>query len=123
MKTPVGGSGIPTPDSPKPASFPYNSMEEVASVLRTGVDKLLELSASKDKEFQTKLLALSSKREADLKEAAAKQNKLSADLEKQKERIDFLQAENDKLAKVIFRTISVSVSRKIFLFVLSLYRF
>ena len=98
-------------------------MEEVASVLRTGVDKFLELSASKDKEFQTKLLALSAKREADLKEAAAKHNKLSADLEKQKEKIDFLQAENDKLAKVTFWTISISVSRRIFLFVLSLYRF
>ena len=87
------------------------------------MDKFLELSASKDKEFQTKLLALSAKREADMMEAAAKHNKLSADLEKQKERIDFLQAENDKLAKVTFRTISVSVSRRIFLFVLSLYRF
>ena len=81
------------------------------------MDRLLELSALKDKEFETKLLALSAKREADLKEAAANHNKLSVDLEKQKEKIDFLQAENDKLAKVTFRIISVSVLRKMFLFV------
>ena len=50
-----------------------------------------------------------------MKEAAAKQNKLVADLRKQKEQIDFLQAENDKLAKVTFEAISISVSRRIFL--------
>ena len=90
-------------------------MEEVASVLRTGVEKLLELSASKEREFQSKLQVLSAKKEADMKEATAKHNKLVADLEKQKERIDCLQAENDKLAKVTFEAISISVSRRIFL--------
>ena len=98
-------------------------MEEVSSVLRMGVEKLLELSALKEREFQSKLQALTAKKEADMKEAAAKHNKLAADLEKQKEQIDFLQAENDKLAKVTFETISVLVSRRIFLSVLSLYRF
>ena len=115
MKTPVGGSGIPTPNSPKPASFPYNSMEEVSSVLRIGMEKLLELSASKEREFQSKLQALTAKKEVEMKEAASKHNKLVADLEKQKERIDFLHAENDKLAKVTFEAIFISLSRRIFL--------
>ena len=58
-----------------------------------------------------------------MKKAVVKHNKLAADLEKQKEQIDFLQAENDKLAKVTSETISFSIWRRIFLFVLSLYRF
>ena len=79
------------------------------------MEKLLELSASKEREFQSKLQALTAKKEADMKEAAAKHNKLAADLEKQKKQIDFLQAENEKLAKVTFEAIFISVSRRIFL--------
>ena len=80
-----------------------------------GVEKLLELSALKEREFQSKLQALSAKKEADMKEAVAKHDKLAADLEKRKVHIDFLQAENDKLAKVTFEAIAISVFRKIFL--------
>ena len=80
-----------------------------------GVEKLLELSALKEREFQSKLQALTAKKEADMKEVIAKHNKLAADLEKQKERIDFLQDEKDKLAKVTFEAIFTSVSRRILL--------
>ena len=74
-----------------------------------GVEKLLELSALKEREFESKLQALTAKKEADMKEAVAKHNKLATDLEKRKVQIDFLQAENDKLAKVTFEAISISI--------------
>ena len=92
------------PDSPKPIPFPYNLMEEVSSVLRIGVEKLLELSALKEREFQSQFQAFAAKKEFKMKEAESKHNKLVADLEKQKDRNDFLQAENERLAKVTFGT-------------------
>ena len=92
------------PDLPKPVSFPYNSMEEVSFVLWIDVEKLLELSALKEREFQSKVQALAAKKEAEMKEAASKHNKLVADLEKQKGQTDFLQAENEKLKRVTFGT-------------------
>ena len=55
-----------------------------------GVEKLLELSALKEREFESKLQALTAKKETDMKEAVAKHNKLVADLEKRKVQIDFL---------------------------------
>ena len=79
-------------------------MEEVSSVFRIGVEKLLELSALKEREFQSKLKSLAAKKEAEMKEAVSKHNKLVADLEKQKGQTDSLQAENEKLKRVTFGT-------------------
>ena len=79
-------------------------MEEVSSVLQLSVEKLLELSALKEREFQSKVQALTDKKEAEMKEAASKHNKLVFDLEKQKGQTEFLQAENEKLIRVNFGT-------------------
>ena len=79
-------------------------MEEVSSVLQIGVEKLLELSASKERELQSKFEALAAKKEAETKEAVSRHNKLVADLEKQKGQTDSLQAENEKLKRVTFGT-------------------
>ena len=79
-------------------------MEEVSSVLRIGMEKLLELSASKERELQSKFQALAGKKEAEIKEAVSKHNKLVADLAKQKGQTDSLQAENEKLKRVNFWT-------------------
>ena len=65
-------------------------MEEVSSVLRIGVEKLLELSALKEREFQYQFQAFAYKKESETKEAESKCNKLVADLEKQKDQTDFL---------------------------------
>ena len=79
-------------------------MEEVSSVLRIGVEKLLEMSALKEKESDSKFKAFAAEKELKIKEAESKQFQLAADLKKRKERTDFLQGENDRLAKVIFVT-------------------
>ena len=80
MKTPVGGLGISMPKSPKSVPFPYYLMEEVSSVLRIGVEKLLEMSALKEREFQSQFQAFAAKKESEMKEAESKHNKLVADL-------------------------------------------
>ena len=51
-RTPIGGQGIPTPNSPKVAPSSSNSMEEVSSALRGYLEKLLELSSLREKEAQ-----------------------------------------------------------------------
>ena len=65
-------------------------MEEVSSVLRIGVEKLLELSALKEREFRSQFQAFAAKKESETKEVESKHKNLVADLEKQKDRTDFL---------------------------------
>lgn len=81
-------------------------MEDVSSVLRLGVERFLELSALKEREAESKLSALAVRKEAEAKEAAAKQNKLSVDLEKQRGQNELLCAENEKMKRVNPRTTS-----------------
>ena len=90
-------------------------MEEVSYVFRIGLEKLLEMSAPKERELQSQFQAFAAKKESETKEAESKHNKLVADLEKQKDRTDFLQAKNERLAKVTFGTSFVFLFRKIFL--------
>jgi len=58
------------------------------------------LSALKERESQSKLQALTAKKEAEMKEVAAKHNKLAVDLERQRGQTNFFQAENEKLKRV-----------------------
>lgn len=81
-------------------------MEEVSSVLRLGVERFLELSALKEREAESRLSALAAKKEAEAKEATAKQNRLAIDLEKLRGRSELLYAENEKMKRVNPRTIS-----------------
>ena len=89
MKTPIGGQGILTPDLPKIAHFSCNSLEEVYAVLRTSLEKVLELSSSKEKETQevrSQLHELTIKREVEAREAhniALKYNELVIEHNKQ----------------------------------------
>ena len=71
------------------------------------MEKFLEMISSKEKELQSQLQALAAKKEAKMKEAELRYNKVVTYRKNQINRVDFFQLENDKLAKVIFSTIFV----------------
>ena len=55
-------------------------MEEVSSVLQIGLEKLLEMSALKERELQSQFQAFAAKKEPEMKEAESKHSKLIADI-------------------------------------------
>ena len=60
------------------------------------------MSALKEREFQSQFQAFAAKKESETKEVESKNKNLVADLEKEKDRTGFLQAKNERLAKVTF---------------------
>ena len=127
-KTPVGSGGIFTPESPQLGPSGSDSLEEVSSTLRANLDRLLELSSMRQKEalqlrsqlrelnirreaeakeveeIALKFKVLSAKRETEAKEAqevTLKLKELSKDHKNLTDQANFVQIENDKLARVL----------------------
>ena len=128
-KTAVGSKGIFTSESPESGPSRSDSLEEVCSTLRANLDRVFELSSMTQKEvlhmrsqlqnltikreneakeanqMVLKFNELSAKRETEIKEAqdvALKLKKLSENHKTLTGRVNFVETENDKLARVLF---------------------